>query len=304
MPSDLIERIQELRASRRAVILAHNYQRPEIQDIADMTGDSLELARAAARIEAEVIVLCGVYFMAETAAILCPGKRVLIPDANAGCPLANMITPRELEACKAAHPGAWVVTYVNSSAQIKAMSDICCTSANALEVVRRAPKDREVIFAPDRNLGDYVSKQLGRELVLWNGYCPTHERILPEFVEAARREHPGALVVAHPECRPPVVAMADVVGSTSGILKTCRESDRTEFIIGTELGLLHRLHKENPGKRFYAAGPFSDCPNMKLTTIEKILWRLEEMGPEVRVAPDVAQEARGAIQRMVDTLAV
>lgn len=299
MAEELIGRIQALRQTRQAVILVHNYQSGEVQDIGDFVGDSLELSRQAAQTQAEVIVFCGVHFMAETAALLCPGRMVLLPDEHAGCPMADMITPRQLQAFKAQHPHAVVVTYVNSSAAIKALSDICCTSANAVEIVGRIEPEREVIFIPDRNLGHYVSRRLGRELILWNGYCPTHERILPEHVAMAQREHPQALLVAHPECRPAVVDMAQAVASTTGILNYCRTSPASEFIIGTELGILHRLKKENPAKRFYPASPVADCSNMKLTTLEKVLWCLEDLAPRVQVPPEVAEKARLPIQRML-----
>ncbi|MFH0911494.1 MAG: quinolinate synthase NadA [Planctomycetota bacterium] len=302
MIRSLVETIARLKAERNAVILVHNYQPGEVQDIGDFVGDSLDLSRQAAKTDAERILFCGVLFMAETAAILAPGKKVYMPDPNAGCPMANMATPRELAELKARHPGARVVTYVNSSAEIKAMSDICCTSANAVAVVRRFPVDEEILFVPDRNLGHYVAKELGRRnIVLWNGCCPTHERILPEHVAEARKAHPHALLVVHPECRPAVVDMADHVGSTGGILRFCRESRAGEFIIGTELGLLYRLEKENPGKRFYLASPVCDCPNMKLTTLEKVLWCLEDLSGEIRVPKRIARAALRPIERMLET---
>ncbi len=299
MSEILLKRLSELKRRLNAVILAHNYQRPEVQDAADFTGDSLGLSRQAARTEADVILFCGVHFMAETAAIICPAKTVLIPDPNAGCPMANMLTVRELQNAKAEHPDAVVVCYINSTAQIKALSDLCCTSANAAAVVSSIPKDREVLFVPDQSLGSWVSKQLGRELILWPGFCPTHHRILPEHIEAARREHPGAEVVVHPECLDEVVAMADCVASTSGMLRHCRESKSRQFIIGTETGMLHPLRKQNPGKEFFPASPLSDCSNMKLNTIEKMVWSLEDMIYQVTVPPEVAQLARRAIERML-----
>jgi quinolinate synthase len=300
MPTDLLQRLADLKRERNAVILAHNYQRPEVQDAGDFTGDSLGLSRRAAQTDADVILFCGVHFMAETAAILCPDKTVLIPDANAGCPMAAMITPRELAAAKERHPDAVVVCYVNSTAAIKAMSDLCCTSANAVAVVDSIPRDREVLFVPDKSLGSWVADQLGRELVFWQGFCPTHHRILPEHVAAAKAAHPNAEVVVHPEALPEVVAMADHVASTSGMLRHCRESDGTEFIIGTESGMLHPLQKENPEKRFYVASPVSDCPNMKLNTLEKMVWSLEDMRHVVSVPPEIASKARTAIERMVE----
>ncbi len=295
----LAEDINRLKTARRALIVAHNYQRPEVQDVADFTGDSLELSRIAAQTDAEVIVFCGVNFMAETAKILSPAKTVIVPDPNAGCPLANMVTPRQLQEVKDRHPGAVVVCYVNSSAETKALSDICCTSANAVQVVKSIDRDSEIIFVPDKSLGDYVSRRSGRELILWNGYCPTHHRILPEDIEARRREHPEAVVIVHPECLRPVVDMADHVASTSGIVRLAKELDACEFIIGTEIGILHRLKKEAPGKEFYAASRLADCPNMKLNDLPKILWALEDMTNKVELAADLIERARAPIEKMV-----
>ncbi len=302
MSDNLIFRIRELCKVRKAVILVHNYQRGEVQDIGDFVGDSLGLSRTAAATDAEVIVFCGVHFMAETAAILCPGKKVLMPDEHAGCPMADMITLRELTNFKSEHPDAVVVTYVNSSAAVKAMSDICCTSANACEVVAGYPKDQEILFVPDRNLGTYAARKAKRKLILWNGYCPTHQRILPEHVETTRLAHPEAKLVVHPECRSAVIDMADAVASTTGILRFCMENEANEFIIGTEIGMLHRLRKENPRKQFYPVSPLADCPDMKLTTLEKILWCLEDMAPEVIVSPEIAEKARAPITRMLEFL--
>ena len=300
MATDIVDRIQQLKKERNAVILAHVYQRGEIQDIGDFAGDSLGLSQEAARTDADVIVFAGVHFMAETAAIICPNKRVLIPDVNAGCPMASMVTVRELRERKEEHPDAAVVCYVNSTAAVKAESDICCTSANAVKIVDSIPRDREVIFIPDASLGRYVGEQLGREIILWPGYCPTHHRILPEQIEAIKAKHPKALAAVHPECIQEVTHIADYVGSTTGILKFCRESDAKEFIIGTEVGVLHPLRQQNPGKTFYAASPFADCPDMKLCTLEKVLWSLEDMVYEVAVPEDIAAAARGTIQRMLD----
>ena len=296
----LEERLLELKRQRKAVILVHNYQRGEVQDVADFTGDSLGLSQQAAKTDADVILFCGVHFMAETAKIICPDKTVLIPDQHAGCPMADMITARELAEAKAKHPDAVVVCYVNSTAEIKAMSDYCCTSANAVRVVDAVPSDREVLFVPDRSLGDYVAKQLGRELILWPGYCPTHHRILADDVQRLQAEHPDAVFVCHPECTAPVIALADEVASTSGMLRFCAESPATTFIIGTEVGLLHRLEKENPDKTFLAVSPLADCPNMKLNTIEKMVWALEDMVYEVTVPEDVAAQAKRAIDRMLE----
>jgi len=296
----LLDRLLELKRQRNAVILAHNYQRPEVQDAADFTGDSLGLSQQAAKTSAEVILFCGVHFMAETAAIICPDKTVLMPDPNAGCPMANMVTPRELAAMKAQHPNAVVVTYVNSSAAIKAMSDICCTSANAVRVVASVPRDREVLFVPDASLGDWVARQLARPLILWPGYCPTHHRIVAKDVAALKAEHPDALFVCHPECTADVIALADHVASTSGMVRWCRETPAKKIIVGTELGLLHRLRKDSPEKTFLEVSPLADCPNMKLNTIEKMVWSLEDMVYRVSVPPQVAEPARRAIERMLE----
>jgi len=294
------ERIRTLKTERHAVILVHNYARGEVQDVGDFVGDSLGLSRQAAATDAEVIVFCGVHFMAETAKIISPGKLVIVPDLNAGCPMANMVTVRELRAMKEKHPDAVVVTYVNSSAAVKAESDVCCTSANAVQVVRTVPENKEVLFVPDRNLGRYVAETLGRTLILWDGYCPTHQRIIPEQVARMKSEHPKALFVCHPECPWETIQLADHVGSTTGILKFCADSDAREFIIGTEIGILHRLRKENPDKVFHEVSPLADCPNMKLSTLDKVLWGLEDLVTEVTVPDDVIDRARGAIERMLE----
>ena len=296
----LAGRVRELAKERNAVILAHNYQRGDVQDAADYVGDSLGLSQQAAKVEAAVILFCGVHFMAETAKLICPDKTVLIPDPNAGCPMANMVTARELIKLKEKHPGAVVVCYVNSTAQIKALSDICCTSANAVEVVRSIPADKQIIFIPDQSLGSYAAQQTGREMILWQGYCPTHHRIQPEHIVQLKAEHPEAKAVVHPECIAEVIALADAVESTTGILRYCRETDAKAFIVGTEVGLLHRLHKENPGKQFYGVFRLADCPNMKLNTLEKMAWSLEDMVYPVDVADEIAAPARRTIERMLE----
>jgi quinolinate synthase len=295
----LLERLRELKQRRNAVILAHNYQLPEVQDAADFSGDSLELSYTARDASAEVIVFCGVHFMAETAAILCPGKTVLLPDESAGCPMADMITADDVAALRARHPGAAVVCYVNSAAAVKAVSDVCCTSANAVDVVARFPADREVVFVPDKYLGAHVERRLGRSLVLWPGYCPTHARLLPEHIEAARAAHPGAPVVVHPECRAEVAAAADEVLSTGGMVRFARETAAATVIVGTEIGMLHRLRKENPRARFLPLHEGAVCPNMKKTDLVKIIHSLEEMAPRVEVPGDVAERALGAVTRML-----
>jgi quinolinate synthase len=296
----MISDILKLKEERKAIILAHNYQIGEVQDIADFVGDSLGLSQQAAATDAEVIVFCGVHFMAETAKILSPDKTVLMPDLNAGCAMANMITPRQLKEMKKKHPGAVVVCYVNCTAEIKALSDYCCTSANAVKVVKSIPPDKEIVFVPDKYLGDYAAKQANRKLILWEGYCPTHRRILAEDILRMKAQYPKAEVLVHPECTPDVIAMADKVLSTSGISRRATESDSEEFIIGTEIGMLHRLKKENPEKRFYAASSLADCSNMKLNNLEKILWSLEDMIYPVEVPPDIAKAAKRSIDRMLE----
>jgi len=299
MSDELAEKINKLRKERDAVILAHNYQIGEVQDIADFTGDSLGLSIEASKVTAKVIVFCGVYFMAETAKIICPDKTVLVPDDHAGCPMANMITVRQLRDAKKRHPDAKVVCYVNSTAAVKAESDICCTSANAVKVINSIPKENEIIFVPDQSLGDYVAKQTGRKIILWEGYCPTHHRILAQDVKSMREKHPSVKVMVHPECTADVIELADVALSTSGMLRYAKESDEKEFIVGTEIGLLHSLRKANPDKVFYPVSPLADCPNMKLNTLEKILWSLEDMVYEVTVPEDIRIKAWDTIDRML-----
>ncbi len=299
--SDLIiEKISELKKKNNAVILAHNYQRGEIQDVADFVGDSLGLSQQAAKTDADLIVFCGVHFMAETAALLSPDKTVIMPDEHAGCPRASMITARELRAKKKLYPNAKVVCYVNTTAAVKAESDICCTSSNAVKIVSSIPEDQEIIFVPDKSLGAYVSSCLDREMMYWEGYCPTHHRILAEQIVKMKSEHPAAEVVVHPECTSDVIALADHVASTTGILKYVNSSNSKEFAIGTEIGILHRMKKENPDKTFMPVTPLSDCPNMKLNTLEKLLWSLEDIQFVVTVPEEIAVEARKAIQRMLD----
>jgi quinolinate synthase len=294
----LVEKISALRKRRNAVILVHNYQRGEVQDIADFVGDSLELSRNAAKTSADVIVFCGVHFMAETASIICPNKVVLLPDVNAGCPMADMITPERLRAKKKEHPQAAVVCYVNSSAAVKAESDICCTSTNAVEVVESLDAP-EILFIPDQYLGHYVSTKTDRKLILWPGFCPTHAKIKPERIKELKQEYPQARVVVHPECRPEVIALADEVSSTSGMCRYARREEVREMIVGTEVGLIHRLTKENPGKRFIPVSEQALCPNMKLITLEKVLWSLEEMSPEVKVPEEIRLKAIAAVDRML-----
>ena len=294
----LVERIEVLRKKRNAVILAHNYQVGEVQDIADFVGDSLELSRNAANTGADVIVFCGVHFMAETASILCPNKVVLLPDMNAGCPMANMITAERLREKKREHPRAVVVCYVNSPAEVKAESDICCTSANAIAIVESLDAP-EILFIPDQYLGHYVAERTGRKMILWPGYCPTHANIMPGRIKELKRGYPQAKVVVHPECRPEVIALADEVTSTGGMCRYARREDVREMIVGTEIGIIHRLRKENPGKKFIPVSGQTICPNMKLITLEKVLWSLEEMGHEVKVPDRIRVRALAAVDRML-----
>ena len=296
----LTEKIHKRKAERNAVILAHNYQLPEVQDIADYVGDSLGLSIEAARTDAAVIVFCGVHFMAETAKILSPEKTVLIPDEKAGCPMADMITGEQLRALKAEHPGAAVLCYVNTSAEVKAECDLCCTSANAVQMVQDVlKKEKEIIFAPDRYLADYVATQTGRKFITWQGFCPTHARILPEHILEQKALHPDALVLVHPECPRELIRLADKVASTEGMCRFIQESPAKEFIVGTEQGIIHRMQKENPGKIFYPVSKLAVCPNMKLTTLEKILWSLEDMAYEITVPEAIMNRARRSIERMV-----
>ncbi len=296
----IIAQIARLKKERNAIVLAHNYQVGEIQDVADFLGDSLELSQKAAKTDAKVIVFCGVHFMAETAAVLCPDQTVLLPDLAAGCGMSEMISADEVRALKAKHPGAAVVCYVNSSAEVKAESDVCCTSSNAAKVVRSIPEDQEIIFIPDQYLGAHVMRQTGRKLILYNGYCPTHFRIMTTEMEEAKAAHPGALVMAHPECTPQVSALADQVLSTSGIAIESKKTEKTKIIVATEIGMLHRLQKESPEKEFIPACSWCDCAHMKVNNLEKLLWSLEEMQYPVRVDPPIAQRAKKAIDRMLE----
>ncbi|MCL5104406.1 MAG: quinolinate synthase NadA [Armatimonadetes bacterium] len=294
----LIEKIAALKHQRGAVILAHNYQLPEVQDIADFTGDSLELSRKAAETDARVIVFCGVHFMAETAKILSPDKTVLIPDIHAGCPMADMINAEQLREFKKLHPGLPVVAYVNTSAEVKAESDICCTSANAVRVVESMDAD-EILFVPDKSLGAYVASKTSKKIIAYCGFCPTHHRILAQDVIKTKREHPDALIVAHPECTMDAIRLADAVESTSGMIRYVKASSAREFIMCTERGILHRLKKDNPDKVFYNPSPLNICPNMKKITLEKVLWSLEDMQYRVELPQEMIEKARAAIEGMI-----
>jgi quinolinate synthase len=299
--TELAERIARLKVERKAVILAHNYQLGEVQDIADITGDSLQLAREATQVEADVIVLCGVVFMAETAKLLNSQRTVLIPDPLAGCPMCDMAPVEKLRARKAQLPGVPVVAYVNTTADVKAEADICCTSSNAVEVVNSLP-DEQILFVPDKNLGHWVQRHTDKEIIFWNGYCATHQRILAQDIVRLRREHPKAKVMVHPECTPDVVDLADKVLSTGQMLRWARETDAKEIVVGTEIGLIHPLKKASPDKSFIPISHLSTCPNMKRTTLEKVAWALEDMQYEVDVPADIAALARRAIERMLEVV--
>jgi quinolinate synthase len=306
----VIDRIASLRRERNAVILAHNYQRPEVQDVADFVGDSLGLSQQAAATDADVIVFCGVHFMAETAAVLCPERTVLLPDLEAGCSLAETITAAQLRAWKAEHPGAVVVAYVNTSAEVKAESDYCCTSANAAEVVGAVTEDREILFRHDMFLGAHVERVTGRRLHGSKGESHVHAGIEPAHLDAMRREHPGAELLIHPECgcttatlyqasRGDLDGATTVVTSTEGMVRRAAESPAGTFIVATELGILHRMARMAPGKRFVPASREAVCPFMKRITLDKVAVSLERLEPRVRVAPEVAARARRAIDRML-----
>ncbi|MDI3311623.1 MAG: quinolinate synthase NadA [Thermoanaerobacterium sp.] len=300
MDKDILNKIDKLKKERNAVILSHFYQRPEIQDIADFIGDSLELSRKAAETNADVVVFCGVHFMAETASILSPDKRVLLPNVGAGCPMAEMADYDGLLRLKEQYPNAYVVSYVNTTAEVKALSDICCTSANAVKVVNTIPKEKEIIFVPDKNLGRYVEKMTGRKMIIWQGYCNTHNKLSKLEVALTKEKYPEALVLAHPECREDVLDIADGVFSTSGMIKFVKDSNASEFIICTEDGILHQLQKKYPDKKFILPSNKLVCPNMKKTSIEDVLESLENLRPEVKVSDDIRQKAIIPIKRMLD----
>jgi len=298
---DLISRINDLRKEHDAVILAHNYQLPEIQDIADFTGDSLGLSIQASRTKADTIIFCGVYFMAETAKILSPNKTVIIPEPQAGCPMADMITVEQLKEMKSRYPQARVLSYVNTTAEIKAESDVCCTSANAVEVLNNMfDENEQILFVPDKYLALYAASCTNRNVIPWKGYCPSHARILPEDITRRKQEHPQAKVLAHPECNGCVLAQADEVLSTSGMLRYVRESAAREFIIATEIGMLYPLQKENPEKEFYPASDLAVCRNMKKVTLNKLYRTLKERAPAVTLSDDIIQRAQKSLNAMVD----
>lgn len=296
---DIIEQIAALKKERSAIILAHNYSAGEVQDIADFVGDSLELSRKAAECGAPVIVFCGVRFMAETAKVLSPESIVLHPAPDSGCPMADMADAAEVAKYRAEHPGTMLVAYVNTTAATKAEVDICCTSGNAEKIISAIPESTEIMFLPDANLGANVSKKLGRKMNLWHGCCPTHNAVAPARIEKARSEHPGAVVMVHPECPPETVAAADVALSTGGMLKFVKDSPATDFIVGTEIGILHRLRKDNPGKNFYPLEPSPLCRDMKKITLENVRDALESLEPRVELDEETIGKARRPIDRML-----
>ena len=296
----LEEQIAELKQKRNAVILAHNYVEAEVQDIADFVGDSLELSIKAKQSNAPVIVFCGVSFMAETAKILSPTSTVLHPVPSAGCPMADMAPAEAVHQYRLAHPDTVIVAYVNSTAAVKAEVDICCTSANAAKIVMQIPEDKKILFLPDQNLGANVSRQTGRQMELWPGFCPTHNRIMPEQIKQIRADYPDAMLLVHPECLPAVVELADEALSTGGMLRYVRESSVRQFIIGTECGILHRMKQENPGKTFIPLKPLPTCPNMKKITLESIVDALDKMQGAIELDPSLMDRARLPIERMLE----
>lgn len=295
---ELRERLEQLKKERNAIILAHYYQRDEIQEVADFRGDSFLLAQKAAQTDADVIVFCGVHFMGESAKILAPNKRVIIPDERAGCPMADMVNVDGLRALKQEHPNAKVVSYINTTAEVKSETDICCTSANAVKVVESVDAD-EVIWVPDKNLGNYVSKFTSKKMIIWEGYCNTHDMLTVRDVEEMKQKYPNAQFVVHPECRPEVVAMGDFVGSTTAIIKYCCESDCQEFIVGTEDGTGYQLRMDSPNKQFHFATKYLVCPNMKVNNLKKVVRALETMQPEIYVDQQIAEKARLSLERML-----
>lgn len=300
MNQKLLEEIREQKALRRAVILAHNYQSPEIQDLADFCGDSLGLSIQASKTDAETIVFCGVRFMAETAKVLCPNKMVLLPDARAGCPMADMITADELRDLKAKHPDALVVCYVNSTAEVKAESDYCCTSANAVAVVQSLPRDRRVIFVPDQHLGRFVEQQSQRSLILWPGYCTTHVLISEDDIHRAKEQYPDAVVIAHPECSEPVKDLADALLSTGQMIRFVQQNAAKRFIVATEIGMIHPLKKVRSDAEFIPASVRGVCPNMKKITLEKVLASLTNLQYKIEVPEEIRLKAAKSLQRMVE----
>lgn len=295
---ELIKKIIHLKEKKGAVILAHNYQRGEIQEIADFIGDSLKLSRQAAELPCRIIVFCGVYFMAETAKILSPDKTVLLPRKEAGCPMADMITGENLRKLKAEYPKAKVVCYVNTTAEVKAESDACCTSSNALKVIQNIDA-RRIIFVPDRNLANFVARFTDKEIIPYDGYCYVHERIRADNIKKAKKTYPDAKVIVHPECKPDIIELADEVTSTEGMIKVAKRSKAKKFIIGTEEGLIYRLKKENPEKEFFTAGPALMCYNMKMTRLEDVYLSLKEERYKIEIEENILKKAKKALDAML-----
>ncbi len=292
------KRIKELKNKKNAVILAHNYQRAEVQDIADYLGDSLGLSQQANKTDAEIIVFCGVRFMAETAKILSPEKKVIMPREEAGCPMANMVTPKDVLGMRKKYPNAKVVSYVNTNADVKAVTDVCCTSANAVEVVKNIDAD-EIIFVPDKNLGSYVKRFVDKKIILWNGFCYVHDRISKKEVLSSKKKYPEALLLVHPECRPEVIDIANEVLSTSGMIKFVRKSRAKSFLIGTEEGIIYRLKKENPKKEFYNIEKPRICSDMKLTRLKDVYLALKEEKNEINLPENIINSSRKALEEML-----
>ena len=299
MNKSIIDKIIELKVKKKAIILAHNYQPPEIQDIGDYVGDSLGLCQKAANTKADVIIFCGVWFMAESASLLNPDKTVILPEKEAGCPMADMVTVIRLKELIKKYPFSKVVCYINSNSEVKALSDIICTSSNAEKIIESIPRNNEIIFIPDKHLGAYISSKTGRDMILWPGFCPVHQRILPEYIEKNKKQYPDAIVLVHPECSKEVIALANFVGSTSNILRYCRNSDNKTFIIGTEHGILHSLRKDNPNKLFIPVSDLAECKNMKKITLEKVLYSLESLTPVVSVDQNIREKALKPIEKML-----
>jgi len=302
---DLFAEIEKLKKEKDAVILAHYYQEPDIQDIADYIGDSLGLSQQAAKTDADIIVFAGVHFMAETAKILSPQKKVLLPDLKAGCSLADSCPPHLFKKFKEQYPDHLVITYVNCTAELKALSDIVCTSSNAVQIVESLPKEQKIIFGPDKNLGKYVIKKTGRDMVLWNGACMVHEIFSREKITRLKERHPEAKLLAHPECEDIILEMADYIGSTTGLLKYSGKSEAEEFIVATESGIIHQMQKENPGKTFIPAPPnnncaCNDCPHMKRNTLEKLYLCIKNEMPEIFVPEHIIERAVKPIERMLE----
>ncbi len=299
--TEIIKEIQRLKQEKSAVILVHNYQIPEVQEIADYLGDSLGLAKKAAETDAETIVFCGVKFMAETAKILSPKKQVLLPEIDAGCPMAMMADAADLLALKSNHPNAKIVSYVNSTAAVKAVTDVCCTSSNAVKVVKNIDAN-EIIFAPDKNLASWVARFVDKTIIPWNGYCQVHERIQPTDIDEAREIHPDATIIVHPECKEAVVDRADQVGSTSQMMDIVKKSDQKEFVIGTEMGLIQRLEKENPNKQFYSAGNAKICQNMKKINLKSVYQSLHNDNYEINLDSKIMTQAEKSLKAMLKHL--